>query len=191
MAYMKTNEYHFTTQWKVDATLDEVCEILEDTASLAEWWPSVYLDLKMIDEGDAKGVGKKVELYTKGWLPYTIKWSFEVTESNAPHGYKIAAYGDLEGAGEWILKENGTQVEIIYDWRIKAEKPLFRYFSFLLKPLFSANHHWAMRKGLESLEIELIKRRSIRINVAANMPKPPAPTFPHNFTNNKKLTALS
>jgi len=43
-------------------------------------------------------------------------------------------------------------------WKIRADKPLLRDFSFLMKPLFSANHHWAMRKGEESLRLELARR---------------------------------
>jgi len=30
------------------------------------------------------------------------------------------------------------------DWRIRAEKPLLRYRSFLVKPVFGANHRWVM-----------------------------------------------
>jgi len=30
--------------------------------------------------------------------------------------------------------------DITYDWRIRADKPLLRYLSFVFKPIFSANH---------------------------------------------------
>ena len=169
---MSSNTYYFLTHWTVEGTLDEVCEILEDTASLGKWWPSVYLDVKISNEGDAKGVGKIVKLYTKGWLPYRIHWDFEVTESNAPYGYKIKAWGDLEGIGEWTLRAEGNKVYIDYDWRVNGEKPLFKYLSFMLKPIFSANHHWAMRKGEESLKLELLRRRGVQ-----NVPEPPKATL--------------
>lgn len=169
---MALNSYHFITHWEVEATPEEVCEILEDTPTLSSWWPSVYLDVTIIKDGDTKGVGKVVKLYTKGWLPYRIRWNFEVTESNAPHGYKIKAWGDLEGEGEWKLNSVGNKVYIEYDWRINCEKPLFKYFSFLLKPMFKANHHWAMQKGEESLKLELLRRRGVE-----NVPAPPRPTL--------------
>jgi hypothetical protein len=51
-----------------------------------------------------------------------------------------------------------------------------------MKPAFSANHLWAMRKGEESLKLE-IRRRKGEPNVAAA----PKPTFPHNLLNNKIL----
>jgi hypothetical protein len=51
----------------------------------ARWWPSVYIDVKK--RGDI------VELYTKGWLPYTLRWSFRVLETK-PDGFIIEAFGD-------------------------------------------------------------------------------------------------
>ena len=67
---MTANDYHFVTHWRVLGTADEVSEILERAEDLPRWWPSVYLDVKEIEPGDAGGIGKIVSLYTKGWLPY-------------------------------------------------------------------------------------------------------------------------
>jgi hypothetical protein len=50
-------------------------------------------------------------------------------------------------------------VDIMFDWRIRAEKPLLRWLSFVLKPLFEANHRWAMARGEECLVRELARRR--------------------------------
>ena len=51
-------------------------------------------------------------------------------------------------------------MDVTYDWRLRAEKPLLRSLSFLLKPLFEANHRWAMAQGEESLRLELARRRA-------------------------------
>ena len=56
----KNNEkadYHFITTWRVKATREEVYRILEDVDALAEWWPSVYLDVKMREKGQPGGDG--------------------------------------------------------------------------------------------------------------------------------------
>jgi len=155
---MSANEYHFVTHWRVEATIEEVSEVLGDADSLARWWPSVYLAVKIIEPGDTNGIGKVVELHTRGWLPYTLRWSFRVTESNKPHGFALEAWGDFEGHGRWTFVQDGRYANITYDWRIRAEKPLLRYLSFLLKPIFSANHRWAMARGEESLVVELGRR---------------------------------
>jgi hypothetical protein len=137
----------------------------------------VYLDVHELEPGRENGVGKVVSLYTKGWLPYTLHWQFRVTESDAPNMFKLEAWGDFVGRGIWAFEQDGDFVDITYDWKIRADKPLLRTFSFLLKPLFSVNHVWAMRKGEESLLLELTRRHAKTDEARARVPPPPGPTF--------------
>ncbi len=155
---MSANEYNFITHWRVESTVEEVSDVLGEPLDLPRWWPSVYLAAWEIERGNENGVGRVVELHTKGWLPYTLHWSFRVTESRRPFGFSLQAWGDFEGTGVWTFAQDGHFVNITYDWRIRAEKPLLRYLSFLLKPVFSANHRWAMARGEESLGLELARR---------------------------------
>ena len=101
---MAANDYVFISHWRVQSTKQEVCDVLDDAAALARWWPSVYLDVKVLDQGGEKGVGKIVELFTKGWLPYSLRWKFKVTASNAPDGYTIEAFGDFGQLAAKIIK---------------------------------------------------------------------------------------
>jgi hypothetical protein len=149
------NRYHFTTHWRVESTVDEVSKILGDPLTLMRWWPSVYLDVKVVEPGDERGLGRVVSLYTKGWLPYTLRWDFRVTEVRKD-GFTLVAWGDFDGRGIWTFQQDGPWVNIIYDWKINAEKPLLRSFSFIMKPIFSANHHWAMAKGEGSLKTAIL-----------------------------------
>lgn len=159
---MASNDYHFITHWRVESTVEEVYEILDNVADLARWWPAVYLDVQVLEAGDEHGLGKVVSLHTRGWLPYTLRWQFRGTESRYPHGFTLEAWGDFVGLGSWTFQQSGLWVDITYDWKIRADKPLLRYFSFLLRPIFSANHRWAMRKGEESLQLELARRHGKR-----------------------------
>ncbi len=172
---MASNDYHFITQWRVKSTIKEVSDILGDAPGLARWWPSVYLDVKQLKPGDERGLGKEISLYTKGWLPYTLRWDFRVTEVN-PNGFTLVAWGDFDGRGIWTFEQDGEWVNIIYDWKISAEKPLLRYFSFIMKPIFAANHRWAMAKGEESLKLELACRHAATAEERALVPAPPPPT---------------
>ena len=172
---MATNEYHFITIWRVKSTTKEVSEIIGDAPGLTRWWPSVYLDVDVLEEGDEKGVGRVVGLYTKGWLPYTLRWQFRVTEVR-PDGFTLVAWGDFDGRGIWTFEQDGEWVNITYDWKIKAEKPLLRYFSFIMKPIFSANHRWAMAKGEESLKLELARQHAANKEELALIPEPPRST---------------
>lgn len=172
---MPDNEYQFISRWRVEGTCGEVADVLGDPIALTRWWPSVYLDVQRIRPSDAHGVGGRVRLHTKGWLPYTLRWEFEVVESRYPHGFTIVANGDFDGRGVWAFTQEGPFVDIVYDWRIRAEKPLLRNLSFLLRPIFEANHRWAMAQGEESLKLELARRRAISDAARAEVPPPPGP----------------
>ena len=156
---MKSNEYHFITHWRVEADIKEVADLLGDALALPRWWSSVYLDVRELEPKNADRPAL-IELHTKGWLPYTLKWRLRKTESRYPYGFTIEASGDFDGQGVWTFEQNGAFVNIIYDWRIRADKPLLRYLSFLLKPIFSANHRWAMAQGEKCLRVELVRRRA-------------------------------
>jgi hypothetical protein len=171
-----SNDYHFITHWRVQATAKEVSDILGNAPDLVRWWPSVYLDVQELEPGDERGIGKVIDLYTKGWLPYTLRWRFRVSESNYPYGSTLQAHGDFDGRGIWTFEERDGWTDITYDWKIRADKPILKYASFLMKPIFSANHHWAMAKGEESLMLELARRKARTAQERAAIPAPPPPT---------------
>jgi hypothetical protein len=172
-----SNEYHFITRWRHAGSPEEVYDTLKDALALPRWWPSVYLDVKQLDPGGSDGIGRRIELFTKGWLPYTLRWNFVVTEAARPAGLQLEASGDFVGRGIWRLERRGEHVETTYDWRVRADKPLLRRLSFLMKPIFSMNHQWAMARGDESLALELERRRAKSDAERARIPPPPGPTF--------------
>ena len=184
-----SNDYAFLTVWHVPAAREEVVAVLGDAAGLARWWPSVYLEVRVLEPGDADGVGRLVDLYTKGWLPYTLRWRFRVTSSTPPDGFAIEAEGDFVGRGVWTFTDeaeadasSGPMTRVEYDWRIRAEKGVLKTFSFVMKPVFAANHRWAMARGQESLRLELARRHAKDDPVLlAAIPAPPGPTFPQNL----------
>jgi len=169
------NEYHFITRWRVEGTCGEVADVLDDPVALERWWPSVYLRVEELAPANPRGVGRRARLLTKGWLPYTLRWELEIVEQRYPHGFSLVASGDFEGRGVWTFEQDGPFVDIVYDWRISAEKPLLRSLSFLLKPLFEANHRWAMAQGEESLRLELARRRATSEAARRSVPPPPGP----------------
>jgi len=184
---MSANNYHFVTRWRVPGELDEVAEVLSEAEELPRWWPAVYLDVTVTDPGDDDGIGKEVSLYTRGWLPYTLRWQFRVTESDYPHSFALESWGDFEGRGEWRLRQDGRFVDVTYEWSIRAEKRLLRSLSFLLKPIFARNHRWAMASGEQSLRLELARRAADRqqqegqSNQSLVSPPPPAPPRPRDY----------
>jgi hypothetical protein len=172
---MPDNHYHFVSRWRMRGTCGEVADVLNEPLDLPRWWPSVYLDVEEIAPANAQEVGRRVRLLTKGWLPYTLRWEFSVVESNYPYGFTLIASGDFAGRGIWTFEQEGEFVDVTYDWAIRAEKPLLRSLSVLLKPVFEANHRWAMAQGEVSLKLELERRRAVSEAARAAVPAPPGP----------------
>jgi hypothetical protein len=175
---MASNEYHFISDWQAEGTVEEVFAVITDTVSLPRWWPSVYLAVTVLQPGTEDGIGKVVRLLTRGWLPYSLNWTLRVTESRRPHGLTLEAKGDFNGRGIWHFVQDGPRVLIRYDWKIRADKPLLRALSFAFKPVFEANHRWAMERGEQSLRLELTRRRARSAGQLAGISAPPGPARP-------------
>lgn len=169
--------YELRTVWRVAGSVGEVREVLADGLSLPRWWPAVYLSVDALREGDESGLGGEIALFTKGWLPYTLHWTLRVIEPITETGYALTATGDLIGDGRWTFDQDGPEVVITYDWRVEASKPLLRRLTWLLRPVFAANHRWAMARGEESLRLELRRRRATSDAARQRVPPPPPTTF--------------
>lgn len=169
------NNYHFVTTWRVQATTGEVADILRDPLDLPRWWPAVYLGADELEPAGDRGLGQRVRVHTKGWLPYTLSWAFTVVESRYPERFALEASGDFVGRGVWTLQQDGGWTVATYDWRIRVEKPLLRMLAPVMHPLLEANHRWAMQQGEESLRLELLRRRAASVEARRSVPPPPGP----------------
>jgi hypothetical protein len=183
---MATNEYRFIDRWRVEGTVREVSDIIENGKDLPRWWPSVYLEVEELERGGAGGLGKLISLRARGFLPYTLRINFLTVETRSPNGFTLKATGDLEGTGIWTFEQDEAFVNITYDWTIQANKAVIRSLSFLLKPIFAANHRWTMARGEESLKLELARRRARSPEEAARIAAPPGPSFPRNMGRRKR-----
>jgi hypothetical protein len=153
-------EFHLRSNWRVQARVDEVFEVISEPLHFVRWWSAVYLRVEEVEPGDDDGVGRTLNLHTRGLLPYTLDWQATATEVNKPVRLVVEARGDLEGKGEWNLRQDGEWTKVDYDWKVFANKPWMRRLAPLLRPVFAANHHWAMQKGQQGLVEELRRIRN-------------------------------
>ncbi len=154
------DNYHFVTHWRVKAHVDEVFDIIGQPLEYPRWWPSVYLDCRELAAGGIHGNGRRVLFETKGLLPYTLHWEARTAETEFPNRIVIDAAGDFNGRGEWTFAQHGDYTNIAFDWNITVSKPLIRRLTPVLRPLFEANHRWAMEQGESGLRAELIRYRA-------------------------------
>jgi uncharacterized protein YndB with AHSA1/START domain len=154
--------YEIVSHWRAPGSLRQVFDVLTDAPALPRWWPSAYTHVREVAKGDPDtGVGRLSEIVTRGFLPYDVDWRLEVIETDPPQRIRVRASGDLSGVGEWLLRQDGDGVAMTYTWRVKVNKAWMQRVEFLLKPFFTINHQYVMRKGERGLREEL-KRRALR-----------------------------
>ena len=123
---MPANAYRFVTRWRLPGTVEQVSDLLGDSDTLIRVWPSLYSSARVLEPGDEHDIGKVLLVETRGHLPYTLRWSFRVTESRHPYGYSIDAWGDMVGTGIWTFEPDGDATRVTYDWRVRTEKLLLK-----------------------------------------------------------------
>jgi hypothetical protein len=171
------NEYHLVTTWRLRAAPEDLCAVFLDPSGLARWWRAAFLDVTPLRSGDASGVGRAARLHTKGWLPYTLVLEAEVTACEPGRAFVVRTRGDFVGVCVATLSARaGGGARVRFDWRLRAEKPLLRRWSWLLRPLFAWNHGWVMRQGRRGLLTELA-RRDARGRGRGSAARPARPTF--------------
>jgi hypothetical protein len=142
------SEYVFVDEWDVDAPLEAVFDALADARTYPEWWRPVYIAVEA-DCGPEVGCVSKQEF--KGRLPYHLNTRSDVS-MNRPHEFEVSVVGDLTGRGVWTLTEPAGRVHIQFDWRVIADRPLLRYLTPVLRPVFRWNHNWSIERAIEGLE---------------------------------------
>lgn len=145
------NSYYFLDEWFVPTGIDEVWPYIFNATEYPRWWGMVYDKVDACNDLAGDQVGAKAAVQAHGRLPYTIRFTSEITAVTAPTMLSLKAYGDLTGSGTWRLTpvDGGTQVT--FEWIVEADKPLLRLLSPLVKPMLEENHRWTMRQGEAAL----------------------------------------
>jgi len=145
--------YEFLTTWCVDAPVDAVFDVLNDSAGYPTWWKGVQR-VVVLEPGDATSVGRLVRFAWRSVLPYSLEFDLRVTRVERPYLIEGRASGELEGVGVWRLYQ-GRGTAIVYDWRVRTTKSWMNLLGPLARPAFSWNHDLVMRQGGHGLAAEL------------------------------------
>jgi uncharacterized protein YndB with AHSA1/START domain len=141
-------QYQFVDTWHLDAAIDRVYDLVGEPLQYPRWWGDVWLSAE--GDGGEPEPGKRIEVVTRGFLPYRIRWALTCTEADRPHRVSLSMDGDFVGTATWLLSEGeGGVVTAQLDFRPDVRKPGVRQLTPVLRPLFSSNHRWAMRRGQE------------------------------------------
>jgi hypothetical protein len=143
------SEYVFIDEWDLDAPQEVVFMALADAGTYPEWWKPVYITVLV--DGPPE-VGRTSKQCFKGRLPYKLNTTSEIVRYEPPHEFEVSVVGDLTGRGVWTLTPSDGRVHIRFDWRVIADRPLLRYLTPVLRPLFRWNHNWSVKRAIEGLE---------------------------------------
>ena len=143
------NEYRFLDEWDVDAPIEAVFDALADARTYPEWWKPVYIEVEA-DGPPAPGAVSRQRF--KGRLPYQLEQTSEIVRMDRPNGFEVKVVGDLAGRGVWTLTARDGGVHVSFDWRVTGNKPVIRFLTPVLKPMFRWNHNWAIARAREGLE---------------------------------------
>ena len=142
-------EYVFIDEWDVDAPQDVIFDALADARTYPEWWTPTY---EAVEADGPPEVGRTSRQRFGGKLPYTLKTESTIVRMDRPNEFEISVTGDLRGRGVWTLTPRDGTVHVRFDWRVFADRPLLRYLTPLLRPVFRWNHNFAIKAAMHGLE---------------------------------------
>jgi hypothetical protein len=178
---MTGTDDHILTRWELEASPEEVFDLLADAPSYPRWWPSVFLESRVLEPGDERGVGRLVEVRTATFLLLSIRWRYRVTSLHRRQRLAVETSGDLEGLGLWTFEGRDRRTTVRFHWRGRVRKTPFRQLPTFLRPLTRACYRWGMERGFTSLLLEIWRRRTDDEEARDWLPRPPGPAFPRNL----------
>jgi uncharacterized protein YndB with AHSA1/START domain len=143
------DEYVFIDEWDVEAPQERVFDALADSRTYPEWWTPIYKEVEA--EGPPQ-VGRVSRQKFKAKLPYTLTTESKLVALERPNRFEVEVEGDLRGHGVWTLTPRDGKVHVRFDWRVLADRPLLRYLTPVLRPLFRWNHNEAIKAAMRNLE---------------------------------------
>ena len=169
---MPNNGYVFLEEWFIPAPIGAVWDVIADARILPEWWRGVYLEAEPLDGVTEPRVGARVRGKARGFLPYRLNFIIEARELVRPSLVAVAVAGDLTGSWRAALSERDGGTHVDLEQRVRADKPILRVFSPLLKPLFAANHRWTTPRGEAGLRAYLAAHGQLNPGASAEVAVP-------------------
>lgn len=147
---MSSAEFQLESHWHIDAPLEQVWAALKATETWPAWWPYVR-SVRVIDPGDADGLGAVRHIAWSSRLPYGISFDVVVEEIERHRLIRGRARGQLDGIGTWALTPEAGTTRVHYTWCVDLGTRWMRLVSPLAAPVFRWNHVGVMRAGAQGL----------------------------------------
>lgn len=160
---MATNYYLFVDKFTAPCNVETAYQYIHRIEEYPRWWGKVYKKIVKLKDAPQDKPGARYAVTVGGFLPYLLTLENEITHIDWPNLIQFKAVGDLQGKGTWSFREVPGGTEVTFDWRVAANKEVIRWLSFLLKPLFRANHVFCVRKADEGIRNDLLLRQQLKM----------------------------
>jgi hypothetical protein len=133
---LRPTEYRFRTSWESPATPDRIHAVLVDLEHYVDWWPQVRA-VASAGPDDALVVCRSM-------LPYDLELHLHA-ESRDAELLRVGIDGPIRGQAEWRLTPTHGGTRLDFDQQVHAVARMFRWASYVARPVLAANHSWMMR----------------------------------------------
>lgn len=169
----QTPDFDISHHWVLRARPQDLTEIVLDTSCYDKWCSRVLMRCEVVSRGRDDGLGLRIRVHTKGWLPHSFLFDAEIVDLVAHKSMTVRVTGDFEGISylEAGRIEDGA-CHVSLRWITRVEHPVVRRFVPLTRFILARNHIWATNWVRRMIQSELDRRRAGIAKIAA-----PPPTF--------------
>ena len=148
--------YHLVTKWFFQVSIEKVWDEIADLNSWPTWWK----DFKKatISGTEAKlQLGSMADCVVRGALPYTLRFSLEVSKFQPPTLMELKSSGDLVGNGKWVLEHQSDGTAVTYYWDVGITRPMLNLLGKMpfAESMMKKNHDEVMEMGYRFLKTKL------------------------------------
>ena len=130
-------EFTLDTTWLLSTDPSLVWHAVNEPERWQAWWPALD-DVTLLEEGDARGVGRRHHMRVKGPLGFGVSVEVEVAEARPVEALEVTMRGDLRGRGRTVLKPCGTGTAMSVSWRVQPGNPFLGAAVPVLSPLLTS-----------------------------------------------------
>ena len=161
---MPSNVFRFEENWEIPgATVSEVYDVLADGRLLPLWWKGVYLEAAPLSEGaGSPKLGDKLRARARGALPYELNFNLEAVVLEPGKRVVVKSTGDYDGTWSATLSPRNGGVHMDIVWEVTVLRPIMRFLSPVLRPVFAWNHNWTKTRGENGLRAYLAQQQAGR-----------------------------
>lgn len=146
--------YMFETEWMITAPIDDVFEVISHPQEYSSWWPSVKVS-RLIQEGDADGVGATAGYTIRSPLGYRMDFELKAIEVDRPSRFRSLVRGDLVGTGTHYLESAPEGTFVRFHWYVSTTKRWMNAVAPVARPAFGFAHRQVMYEGCEAMAKKL------------------------------------